>query len=249
MTVDPTEGDGGDIDREVERRVSRRSKYVTLLALVAGSGLALLAATQTWFGVHLTDVARHVSVLSVPGSTAAPALTALALAGLALTAALAIAGPVFRIVLALLGVLLGVSVLISAGTALGDALRASSSAITTATGVAGTASVRRLVDQVDVQFWPWLAVVGGALIVLASAAVVVLSRLWPGPSRKYQTRFAGEDGVDSAAALGLSATEETDDDEARAVAEGEASSGPAALDRDTAIDSWDELSRGDDPTR
>ncbi|WP_431247569.1 hypothetical protein [Leifsonia xyli] len=24
---------------------------------------------------------------------------------------------------------------------------------------------------------------------------------------------------------------------------------PAALDRDTAIDSWDELTRGDDPTR
>ncbi|WP_349864619.1 Trp biosynthesis-associated membrane protein [Leifsonia sp. WHRI 6310E] len=236
-------------EQKASRPVNRRSKYVALLALVVGSGLTLLSATQTWFSVHLTDVGSHVGILGVPGSTAAPALTALALAGLALTAALAIAGPIFRIVLALLGVLLGVSVLISAGSALADALRASSSVITTATGVAGEASIRRLVDAVDVQFWPWLAVVGGALIVLANAAVIVFSRLWPGSSRKYQTRFAGADGRDAAAALGIADTPESDDEEARAVAEGETAAEPATLDRDTAIDSWDELSRGDDPTR
>lgn len=241
--------DDGTAEQEAVRPVNRRAKYLTLFALLAGSGLALLAATQTWFGVHLTDVASHVSTLGVPGSAAAPALTALALAGLALTAALAIAGPVFRIVLALLGALLGVSVLVSAGTALADALRASSSAITTATGVAGESSIRRLVDAVDVQFWPWLAVAGGMLIVLASGAVVVTSRVWPGSSRKYQTRFAGEDGRDAAAVLGTSDAPGSDDDEARALAEGETAAEPTTLDRDTAIDSWDELSRGDDPTR
>ncbi|MFF2051991.1 Trp biosynthesis-associated membrane protein [Leifsonia sp. NPDC058194] len=236
-------------EEDAARPVNRRSKYVALLALVAGSGFTLLSSTQTWFSVHLTDVASHATTVGVAGSAAAPALTALALAGLALTAALAIAGPVFRIVLALLGVLLGVSVLISSGSALGDALRASSSAITAATGVAGDASVRKLVDAVDVQFWPWLAVVGGALIVLASAAVVVFSRLWPGSSRKYQTRFAGEDGRDASAVLGVSDAPETDDEEARAVAEDDTPAEPVVLDRDTAIDSWDELSRGDDPTR
>lgn len=241
--------DGAATAAPAQRPVNRRSKYLALLALVAGSGFALLSATQTWFSVHLTDVASHVSILGVPGSTAAPALTALSLAGLALTAALAIAGPVFRIVLALLGVLLGVSVLISAGSALADTLRASSSAITTATGVAGEASVRHLVDAVDVQFWPWLAVAGGVLIVLASAAVVVFSRLWPGSSRKYQTRFAAAEGGAADALPTELGAPETDDEEARAVAEGEAATGPASLDRDTAIDSWDELSRGDDPTR
>ncbi|MFK3670437.1 Trp biosynthesis-associated membrane protein [Leifsonia aquatica] len=243
------EQDGTTAEHGVARPVNRRAKYIALLVLVVGSGLTLLSATQTWFTVHLTDVGSHVGALGVPGSTAAPALTALALAGLALTAALAIAGPIFRIVLALLGLLLGVSVLISAGSALGDALRASSSVITTATGVAGESSIRRLVDAVDVQFWPWLAVVGGALIVLANVAVVLFSRLWPGSSRKYQTRFAGADGRDAAAVLGVADTPESDDDEARAVAEGETGSEPASLDRDTAIDSWDELSRGDDPTR
>jgi uncharacterized membrane protein (TIGR02234 family) len=221
----------------------RRVKYSTMLLLVVGSGLALLAATQPWFTIRLTDTAEHSTTVTVAGSVAAPALTALALAGLALTAALAIAGPVFRIVLALLGVLLGVSVLVSAITALSDAVRASASAITTATGVAGDASIRHLVHTVETAFWPWLAVVAGVLIVLASAAVVVFSRVWPGPSRKYQTRFAGEDGRPAEEVVAEAAADTADD------ASPDAGAQPGTLDRDTAIDSWDDLTRGDDPTR
>jgi uncharacterized membrane protein (TIGR02234 family) len=228
-----------------DARAGRRAKYTTLLLLVLGSGLALLAATQPWFAVRLSDAANHSATITVAGSVAAPALTALALAGLALTAALAIAGPVFRLVLGLLGILLGVSVLISAITAMSDAVRASASAITGATGVAGDASVRRLVHAVDTQFWPWLAVVAGVVIVLASAAVIVFSRLWPGPSRKYQTRFAGEDGRPAEEVVAEAADDGTGAQESGADTPG----GPAALDRDTAIDSWDELTRGDDPTR
>ncbi|MGH1550890.1 Trp biosynthesis-associated membrane protein [Leifsonia poae] len=223
----------------------RRVKYTTMLLLVVGSGLALLAATQTWFSIRLTDTANHSATISVAGSVAAPALTALALAGLALTAALAIAGPVFRIVLALLGILLGVSVLLSAITAVSDAVGASASAITSATGVAGDASVRHLVHSVETQFWPWLAIVAGVVIVLASAAVIVFSRLWPGPSRKYQTRFAGEDGRPAEEVV----SEAAEDDESAADAADDTPGGPQTLDRDTAIDSWDELTRGDDPTR
>lgn len=222
----------------------RRAKYSTMLLLVVGSGLALLAATQPWFTIRLSDTAEHATTVTVAGSVAAPALTALALAGLALTAALAIAGPVFRIVLALLGILLGVSVLVSAITAVSDAVRASASAITTATGVAGDASIHHLVHTVETAFWPWLAVAAGVLILLASAAVVVFSRLWPGPSRKYQTRFAGEDGRPADEVV-AEATEEDDPASEDSGTRG----APTSLDRDTAIDSWDDLTRGDDPTR
>ncbi|GAB3578699.1 hypothetical protein GCM10027406_15350 [Leifsonia lichenia] len=239
-------------DVSAVRRVSRRAKYLTLLALVVGSLLALLASTQTWFTVHLTDVAEHTTTLAVAGSAAAPALTALSLAGLALTAALAIAGPVFRIVLALLGLLLGASVLISSISALADALRASSATITTATGVAGTASIQRLVDSVGAELWPGVAVAGGVVLVLASASVVLTNRLWPGSSRKYQTRFEDQDGtallLDGDADAETSA-EVSDDAEARAVAEGDAAQGTGVIDKDTAIDSWDDLTRGEDPTR
>ena len=233
-----------------DQGVGRRAKYLTMLLLVVGSGLVLLAATQTWFTIRLSDTANHSSTIEVAGSVAAPALTALALAGLALTAALAIAGPVFRIVLALLGVLLGVSVLISAITAVSDAVRASASAITTATGVAGNASIRHLVHSVETQLWPWLAMVAGALIILAAAAAVVFSRLWPGPSRKYQTRFAGEDGRPAEEVVAeASEGDAAPADAAAADTADDTPEGHSTLDRDTAIDSWDELTRGDDPTR
>jgi hypothetical protein len=89
----------------------------------------------------------------------------------------------------------------------------------------------------------------------------VFSRVWPGPSRKYQTRFAGEDGRSAedvfADATAPGAAEEPHDHDAPADADTAAHAdgvsrdepGPAPLDRDTAIDSWDELTRGDDPTR
>lgn len=241
------------------RTENRRVKYLTLLALVVGSGLGLLSATQTWFEIHVKDVANHAETVTVAGSVAAPALTALSLAGLALTAALAIAGPAFRVVLSILGVLLGVSIVYSALAVVGDPLRAASGAITSATGVAGEASLRRLVDSTATEFWPWLAVVGGVLVTLAAIAAIVFVRAWPGPSRRYQARFAGEDGRSAedtiaglASADGVEAAPAAasgDDEEARAAADGDTPDGPSALDRDTAIDSWDELSRGDDPTR
>jgi uncharacterized membrane protein (TIGR02234 family) len=251
--------------------VSRRAKYLTILVVVIGSGLVLLASTQPWFSVVLTAAGGHAGALVVQGSAAAPALTALALAGLALAAALAIAGPVFRIVLSVLGILLGASVLISAFTAVGDPVQAASSAITAATGVSGDASVARLVARVDAQLWPAIAIAGGIVLLLAAAAVMVTGRLWPGASKRYETRFddestaaevfAGDAGTAVLApgeATGSGERAEadadaSDDAEARAAAEngeeGAANAPAKPLERDRAIDSWDELSRGEDPTR
>ena len=99
--------------------------------------------------------------------------------------------------------------------------------------------------------WPHIdrMILLAGLVLLSPLAfgtgLFVTLRLWPGPSRKYQTRFQAEDGRDPEEAI----AEVSDAEEARAVAEGEAQAEPSALDRDTAIDSWDELSRGDDPTR
>jgi uncharacterized membrane protein (TIGR02234 family) len=233
--------------------VSRRAKYLTILGFVIGSGLALLASTQPWFSVVLTAAGAHTGALVVQGSAAAPALTALSLAGLALAAALAIAGPVFRIVLAVLGFLLGASVLISSFTALSDPVQAASSAITSATGVSGDASVARLVERVDTQVWPAIAIAGGIILVLAGAAVVITSRLWPGASKRYEARFEDHTGATAAEVFAEPDASADDAEAARAAAEngeeGEANAPAKPLERDQAIDSWDELSRGEDPTR
>jgi uncharacterized membrane protein (TIGR02234 family) len=210
----------------------RRAKLYSMLGVLAGSGLALLASTQTWYAVHLTAAANHVRAVAVQGSAAAPALTALALAGVALVAALAIAGPLIRIVLDVLGLVIGGSVLLSALTAVADPVQSAAPAITAASGVAGSASVAHLVAGVDASAWPWFAVAGGVLLVLAGLVALVTWRRWPGPSKRYQ-------------AVRFEPSEDHDSEQQRPSA---TPSGPAAG-RDAAVDSWDELSRGDDPTR
>jgi uncharacterized membrane protein (TIGR02234 family) len=220
----------------------RRAKLYALLATLAGSGLTLLASTQTWSTLHLGAAANHSAPVTVQGSAAAPALTALALAGLALAAALAIAGPLVRIVLGVLGVIIGASVLLSALTAVTDPVQAAAPAVTAATGVAGHASVAHLVSRLDTSIWPWFAVVGGALVVLCNLVVLVTSSRWPGPSKRYQAvRFEAAGQQHAEADAGDAAGEDAGD--------GTEPGAEPASGRDAAIDSWDELSRGEDPTR
>ncbi|TAM69934.1 MAG: hypothetical protein EPN48_05925 [Microbacteriaceae bacterium] len=222
----------------------RRVKYGILLSVIAAGGLALLAATQTWYTVHLTAEADHAEGIEVPGSVAAPALTALAIAALALALALAISGRVGRVVLAVLGLLVGGSIILSASTAIANPPSTVISTVTKVTGIAGNASVTRLIGTIDAGIWPAVGLIGGILAVLASVAVAVTGRRWPSSSRRYDAVRFTEAGTahrdDGTAATGHE-TASTD------AAHPERP--PAENTRDAAIDTWDDLSRGEDPTR
>lgn len=189
---------------------------IKLLLVVGGllaAVLAMLAWTQTWV-VAYTDSAQ----LDIDGAAAAPALSALALAALALGGALTIAGPAFRIVLGLLEVLLGISVAISAFGAISQPANAAIADVSKLTGVAGDKSVLALITDASITVWPWLGVVAGVLFVIVGIGVLVTSARWPGPGRKYQAvRLEPVDGEPLSS-------------------------------KDAAIDNWDELSRGSDPT-
>ncbi|QYF74946.1 Trp biosynthesis-associated membrane protein [Cryobacterium sp. PAMC25264] len=210
---------------------SRRIKPLLILAVIAASGLALLAWTQTWATLQVTLDGASAQALEVTGSIAAPGLTALALAGLALAGALTIAGPVIRIILGLLEILLGVSVILSAGLAIGDPVGAGSAAVTAATGIAGSESTRAGVSQAQLTGWPYLALAAGVFMLIIGLAVCVTARRWPGPTKRYETtRFAPADG----------AGEPTP---------GTAAETPGGQTRPRdAVDDWDGLTRGDDPT-
>jgi len=198
----------------------RRYKPVLILAVIASSGLALLAWTQVWASVRLAADGTTQQVLDVTGTIAAPGLTALALAGLALAGALTIAGVVIRVVLGLLEMLLGVSVVLSAALAIADPIGASAAAVTTATGIAGSDSTRAAVSSAALTAWPFLALAAGILMLLTGLAVCVTARRWPGPTTRYDaTRF--EPVTDAATGR--------------------------TRPRD-AVDDWDGLTRGDDPT-
>ena len=202
-----------------------RMKLPILVVMILGSGLALLSWSQAWYELELADAATGSSdAIAVPGSVASPALAALGLAGLALAGALAIAGPGIRIVLGVLELLLGGCVLLAAGISLGDPVAAVAPAVTDATGVSGSGPTAELVAAATATAWPTVAVAGGGLRVIARNAELVTGTRWPASSRRYRgARLAEADEPRSAG------------DRERAAS-------------DRAIDDWDELSRGDDPT-
>ncbi len=124
--------------------------------------------------------------IAVPGSIASPALAALGLAGLALVAALAIAGPGIRIVLGVLEVLLGGSIVLAASLSIGDPVAAVSPAVTDATGVAGSEPTASLVAEVTPTFWPTVGVIAGVILILAGVLVLATGMRWPASSRRYR---------------------------------------------------------------
>lgn len=163
-------------------RDPRRLKLLGILAGAVTSALTLLAWTQQWFGLTLTTK----QVLPVGGDVGGPALVALALAGLALVAALSIAGRFFGVVLGILEAAIGGLVVLTSALSIADPVKTSASVVTAATAVSGDGAVRELVASVSVTAWPWFAIVFGALTVIVGVFIAVTAPRWPDGSRKYR---------------------------------------------------------------
>lgn len=164
----------------------RKIKLFSILAGLALAGIALLTYTQTWIQIHASSPQGGTVDVFSSGSTAAPALSALAFAGLALFGAITIAGPVFRVILGALEAILGACVVLSAVLAVSDPLGSSASAITKVTGVDGDASVREIVLSHSLTAWPWVALVAGVAMAVLGILVIVTSKRWPASTRRYQ---------------------------------------------------------------
>jgi uncharacterized membrane protein (TIGR02234 family) len=175
----------------------RRLKSSTLLAIVAVSALILLAWTQSWFTVALSGADTSKTSISVAGGVAAPALSALSLAGLALVAALAISGPALRMLFGVLELAIGAGVVAASLVAIGSPVAASASAVTRVTGLAGSASVAHLVASVSQSAWPWLAVALGAIAAALGIVVLLTARRWPGSAGRYQPVRPAESPAES----------------------------------------------------
>jgi Tryptophan-associated transmembrane protein (Trp_oprn_chp) len=169
---------------------ARRLRLGTIAAIAIVAGLTLITTTQTWWTLHLATKS-----LPIAGTVAAPALAALSLCGLALAAALSIAGPVFRLILGLLQLLLGFTIVLTSIVSLVQPDLPSESAVQTATGVAGPASIAALIRSVALTPWGIIAVVLGVAAFLVGVWLLASFRFWPAPSRKYQAvQFAPADG-------------------------------------------------------
>lgn len=157
--------------------------------------------------------------LPVPGAAALPVLAPLSLAVLALGGALSIVGLLLRYVFgALTLIIAGVLTWLTAQIAIGVPASAVASTVTEATGITGESGVAGLVASVSATPWPAVTLAAWVLLLATGVFTLATARRWKGSGRRYRT-----------------------DDESRANAA--ASSRPH-----DAIDSWDDLSRGDDPT-
>ncbi|MET0734892.1 MAG: Trp biosynthesis-associated membrane protein [Microbacterium sp.] len=198
----------------------RRARLLAVVAAVAAGALGVISSTQTWLTVVLADGAEHA--LTVPGAAAVPVLAPLSLAVLALGAALSIAGLVLRYAFGGLTVAIAAVLgVLSWQVAAAPGLGHVASTVTTATGLTGTAALTELVSSITASAWPAVTVASSLVLFAAGVLTLATANRWRGSGRRYQT--------DSAPA-------------------GAAEAAPAASRPHDAIDDWDDLSRGEDPT-
>jgi hypothetical protein len=210
--------------------VIRRARLLAVAATVLCGALGVISSTQTWLTVMLSDGAQQA--LEVPGASAVPVLAPLSLAVLALGAALSIAGLALRYVFGALAVVIGgVLAWQTARVVFEQPVSAVAAVVTESTGIAGESSVAKLVASIDATAWPAVTLVVWAVLIAAGVFVLVTAHGWSRTGRRYRT-------------------DEVANPVARAASSTGGGEGPRPHDAagSRAIDDWDDLSRGEDPT-
>lgn len=211
---------------ETPARRRRRERFTVALVVAAGAGLMLLTVSRTWAHAVVADPLAGRLAVDASGRQAAPVVAAVALVALAGAVALLTLRTVGRLVAGLLLVLSGAAATAAAVDVVrtpSDALR---SVIADATGRSGEA-----LPVAHQTSWPWVAVLGAALVVLGGAVGVARARRWSsgaGLSGRYDAPVRQSTTPDGRA-------------------EYRADAGSQARQAD-APDTWERLSRGEDPT-
>lgn len=115
----------------------RLTRARTVLITVIAAGAVFLTTTQTWVHATLTSGTVRSIQAAVNGSDAARSVTALALVALAGALALSIAGRVARVIVAVIIVLAGLGSAVAAVSVLASPAAAANGEIATQSGVTG----------------------------------------------------------------------------------------------------------------
>ena len=206
----------------------RRARLLAVVAILAAGALGVLSSTQTWLQVVLRDAPGQT--LEVPGAAAVPVLAPLSLAVLALGGALSIVGLALRYVFGALTVAIAALLAWLTGqVAFLHPTTAVAAVVTDATGITGEAAVADLVARIDTTAWPFVTLFGWLLLLVAGVVTLTTAHTWRGSGRRYRTDAATPT---SPAAAGSRPHDAID----------------AQAGDSRAIDTWDDLSRGEDPT-
>ncbi|GAB2819286.1 TIGR02234 family membrane protein [Alpinimonas psychrophila] len=203
-----------------------KSRILLLVALCAAA--TMVAWSQPWATLALTSGAAGDTLLPVTGQTMAPGLSAFGLTSLALLAALALAGVIFRLILGGVQLALGAGIVVTTIGVVSDPVAAAAPALIVLTGIQDVPALKDLVTQEVFTAWPFVSLIFGVLTAVSGILVIVSSRSWPQSGRKYAAPTAPVDPT-VAPLNPARQTEEIDASHAR-------------------IDAWDDLSRGGDPT-
>jgi uncharacterized membrane protein (TIGR02234 family) len=202
-------------------RSGRGALTATLLLSLVGATLLLVAAGQTWVsgkvqaqGAIRTVTAHGSEVSGVPGAMALVALASV-------VAVFAVRGNARRVLGGLVA-LAGAGAVFAATAALGSESGALDDKAARSVGLADVTA-----GSVTHSAWPWLAALGGVLVVAAGVLTVLRGAAWPGMSARYDAPA----GKRSAAGPRRAAA---------------AASAPAG--QPTPADLWKALDRGEDPT-
>ncbi|MFD4349838.1 TIGR02234 family membrane protein [Streptomyces coelicoflavus] len=193
-------------------RAGRRSLAVALLCGALGAAVALLATRQEWAEGTAT-VAGGAFSLTAKGSDVTGVPAALAIVGLAALVAVFAVRRAGRFAVAAVLALSGVGTVAAALAGASD----SSALDDQAAKAAGDTSAT--VDALSHTAWPYVAAVGGALLLLAGLLALRYGRLWPAMSGRYE-----RDGTPRPRR------------------------GPQTVDPDRPEDLWKAIDRGEDPT-
>ncbi|MEU7055692.1 TIGR02234 family membrane protein [Streptomyces sp. NPDC046197] len=160
-------------------RSGRRSLAVALLCGALGAAVALLATRQRWAAGTAT-VAGGAFPLTAKGSDVTGVPAALAIVGLAALVAVFAVRRAGRLAVAVLLALSGAGVIAAALVGAHDSSALDDKAAQASGDTAATAAALTHTG------WPYVAAVGGALLLLAGLLALRYGRLWPAMSGRYE---------------------------------------------------------------
>ncbi|MFF6814580.1 TIGR02234 family membrane protein [Streptomyces sp. NPDC012403] len=160
-------------------RSGRLSLAVALLCGALGAAVALLATRQQWSEGTAT-VAGGAFPLTAKGSDVTGVPAALAVVGLAALVAVFAVRRAGRLAVAALLALSG------AGTVAAALLGASDSGALDEKAAQASGDTSATVDALSHTAWPYVAAVGGVLLLLAGLLALRYGRLWPAMSGRYE---------------------------------------------------------------
>lgn len=230
------------------------SRGTALGATLLGAALSAVVALPIWVRGTVDDPVLGHRAASAIGQVAAPAALPLGLLALAAVVVAAVTGRVGRVVAGLLAAAAGLG---SAWFAVGVLRDADAVLARTVAGSVGRSGVAP-VSGVTLTVWPWLALLGGVLVALGGFVIVRGGPRWSGANARYESPArsvsAGSAGANDAP------TAEPAVEPADGVSSGSPGSTgdparppeppvqPQPEPRRRAVQDWDSLSRGEDPT-